>query len=186
MDNRILIGGAAALLIAGGAVAAYQFGSSGPQFAEVVRVEPVHETETIETPRQVCEDRVVSQRAPVRDPHRIGGTAAGAVIGGLAGNQIGGGSGRQIATAAGVVGGAFAGRRVQENYQHNNVTQSVQQSCRTVTDTSTREQMVGYDVTYRWDGDVRTVRMDSDPGMALPVVDGVVVTHADGVAARRH
>ncbi|MFC4727543.1 glycine zipper 2TM domain-containing protein [Coralloluteibacterium thermophilus] len=182
MDNKILIGGVAALLLGGAAVAAYQFGDRGPQFAEVVRVEPVHETEVIETPREVCEDRVVSQRQPVRDPNRVGGTVAGAVVGGLVGNQIGGGSGRKIATAAGAVGGAFAGRKVQENMQQNNVTQTVQTSCRTVTDTSTREQLVGYDVTYRWDGDLRTVRMDRDPGAALPVVDGVVVTHAEGAS----
>lgn len=42
---------------------------------------------------------------------------------------------------------------------------------------------VGYDVTYRYDGQERTVRMDEKPGDRLPVVDGQVVTQvasADG------
>jgi uncharacterized protein YcfJ len=35
---------------------------------------------------------------------------------------------------------------------------------------------VGYDVTYRYDGQERTIRMDDKPGDRLPVIDGQVVT----------
>lgn len=35
---------------------------------------------------------------------------------------------------------------------------------------------VGYDVSYRLDGQVHTVRMDQQPGPRLPVIDGQVVT----------
>ncbi len=45
----------------------------------------------------------------------IVGTGGGAVIGGLLGNQVGGGSGRQLATAAGVIGGAVAGSKLEES-----------------------------------------------------------------------
>src|SRR5690554_7999503 len=44
----------------------------------------------------------------------IVGTGGGAVIGGLLGRQVGGGSGRDLATAAGVIGGAVAGSRSEE------------------------------------------------------------------------
>lgn len=40
----------------------------------------------------------------------IGGGAAGALLG----NQVGGGSGRALATVAGAVGGAYAGKKIQE------------------------------------------------------------------------
>jgi outer membrane lipoprotein SlyB len=43
------------------------------------------------------------------------GAAGGAIIGGLLGNQVGGGHGRQLATVAGVVGGAVAGNHVEGN-----------------------------------------------------------------------
>src|SRR5690606_27536941 len=49
------------------------------------------------------------------------------------------------------------------------------------------EVTVGYDVTYRWDGQQRTVRMDQDPGTQLPVIDGRVVTQtasAEGATLR--
>ncbi|MCF7220603.1 glycine zipper 2TM domain-containing protein [Lysobacter sp. TLK-CK17T] len=37
------------------------------------------------------------------------------------------------------------------------------------------DAVVGYDVTYRFEGQERTVRMDEEPGDRLPVVDGKVV-----------
>src|SRR5690606_5949169 len=37
------------------------------------------------------------------------------------------------------------------------------------------EVVVGYDVTYRWDGAERRIRMDQRPGDRLPVIDGQVV-----------
>ncbi len=40
----------------------------------------------------------------------VGGGAAGALLG----NQVGGGSGRALATIAGAVGGAYAGKKIQE------------------------------------------------------------------------
>lgn len=43
------------------------------------------------------------------------GAIGGGVLGGLLGNQIGGGSGKKVATVAGVVGGALAGRAIEAN-----------------------------------------------------------------------
>ena len=40
---------------------------------------------------------------------------------------------------------------------------------------------VGYDVTYRYNGQQRTVRMDHAPGTQLPVIDGQVVTQTASV-----
>lgn len=43
------------------------------------------------------------------------------------------------------------------------------------------EVVVGYDVTYRWDGAERRIRMDQRPGDRLPVIDGQVVTQVAAV-----
>ena len=57
------------------------------------------------------------------------GTGAGAVIGGIvggvAGNQVGGGSGRDIATVAGVIGGAVLGNEVEQNRNSSTVYEIV-------------------------------------------------------------
>jgi outer membrane lipoprotein SlyB len=43
------------------------------------------------------------------------GAVIGGIVGGVAGNQVGGGSGQQIATAAGVIGGAVLGNNIESN-----------------------------------------------------------------------
>ena len=183
---------------------------SQDMYAQVMGVEPVSETTTTSTPRQVCQDVTVQYQAPTRDPNRIAGTTIGAVVGGALGNQVGGGDGRKLATVGGAVGGAFAGRAIQGRQQANNIETVTEQQCRTVQDSSTSSRVVAYNVTYRnpdgstgtmrtgsepgeriklgseevpvaWDvtysyeGDERTVRMEQEPGDRLPVLDGRVV-----------
>ncbi len=61
----------------------------------------------------------VSNIEVVRTEEKGKGSGAGAVIGGIAGavigRQIGGGSGRDLATAAGAIGGAVVGNNVEKN-----------------------------------------------------------------------
>ncbi|MCC5883515.1 MAG: glycine zipper 2TM domain-containing protein [Halomonas sp.] len=170
MNKSIVIGTTLSVLGLGGlAFGAWQVQQgadpveSGPQFAEVVGIQPV--TRSVETPREVCEDVVVHQQAqaPSRDPHRIAGTAAGAVVGGLLGNQVGGGSGKTLATVAGAVGGGFAGReiqgRVEANQTHTYAT--TQRQCHTVMDSS--EETIGFDVTWRHGEQTDVARLDHRP-----------------------
>ncbi len=175
MNTNLLAVGLGALLLGGVSVAAYQNATRGPEFVQVMSAMPVTETETLKSPREVCSDRVVQRRAPERDG-LVGGTVAGALIGGLVGNQIGGGSGRDVATVGGALVGGYAGRQADRRHVGGQVTSHTVRSCRTVTDTTTREHVVGYDVTYELEDQLRTVRMSAKPGPTLPVVDGVVVT----------
>jgi uncharacterized protein YcfJ len=138
-------------------------------YGKVVSVDPVRKT--VNNPRQVCKDEVITHTTPPKDEHRIAGTAIGAVAGGLLGNQIGGGKGKTLATVAGAVGGGYAGNRIQASRQHANTTSSVERHCDTVNDTSTK--LVGYDVRYEYKGVTRTVRMDHDPGDRVKVEEGV-------------
>jgi len=78
--------------------------------------------------RVICEDVEVARSTS--DPNRIGGTAAGAVIGGLVGNQVGSGSGRKVATVAGAVAGGAIGRNVQGNRQEERGDRVVETRCR--------------------------------------------------------
>ncbi len=47
----------------------------------------------------------------------------------------------------------------------------------------TESEVVGYDVTYRYEGEKRHVRMDDKPGERLPVIDGQVVTEVENPGA---
>lgn len=173
MNKSIVVGSTLAVLGLGGlAVGAYQVQTfdPAPVYADILRVDAV--SRTVETPREVCEDVVISHRAPVRDPNRIAGSATGAVVGGLLGNQVGGGSGKTLATVAGAVGGGLAGREVQGRMQSNNVTTSTQRQCSTVIDT--HEEPQGYDVEYRYEDRVYSVRLEAAPqGDRVLMNDGV-------------
>ena len=115
MNKSMLVGAVlgAVGVTAGGAVATYSVINSAPKYAQVLAVQPVKET--IKTPRQVCKDVTVTKQKPVQDQHKIAGTVVGALAGGLLGNQIGGGSGKKVATAAGVVGGAVLGNKIEKD-----------------------------------------------------------------------
>ncbi len=140
-------------------------------YATVLGTDPIRETSTVSTPREVCEDVVVQERLPERDGN-VGGTVAGALIGGLVGNQIGGGNGKKAATAAGAVAGGFVGNRVDRNHVGGQVAQRVERECRTTTDTSQASRVVGYNVTYRNpDGTTGTMRTGTNPGSRIALGD---------------
>lgn len=171
MSKSIMVGSVLAVLGLGGmAFGAWQVQENRqPQFADITGVEPL--TRTVETPREVCENVTVQRQAPTRDPHRVVGTAAGAIVGGLLGNQVGGGSGKKIATVAGAVGGGLAGREVQERVEAGQTVSTTERRCRTVTDT--HQETTGYDVSWRHEGEVHTTRLDSRPeGETVRLVDG--------------
>ena len=164
----------AVVATAGGAIASYTlYGDKAPDYAQVVNVEEI--TETVNTPREVCEDVVVTRKAPVKDEHKIAGTALGAVVGGVLGNQIGGGSGKKLATVAGAAAGGYAGNKVQGNMQDKDTYTTTERRCQTVTDTS--ENVVGYSVTYMIGAQEGTVRMDEKPGHRIPLENGELVLH---------
>ena len=152
--------------------------AAGPQFAQVVAVQPITESATTSKPRQVCRDEQVAVPEPYKDKHQIGGAVVGGLVGALAGNQVGGGKGKTLATVAGAAGGAFAGHEIQKNHQENNATRmETRNVCHTVNDKTTSSMTVGYDVTYTLNGQTGHVRMDHNPGVGngLPVRNGVVV-----------
>lgn len=145
-------------------------------YATVIGSEPLRESTTLTTPREVCEDVVVEERLPERDGN-VGGSVAGAVIGGLLGNQVGKGDGRKAATAAGAVAGGLIGNKVDKDHQGGKVVARTERQCRTTSATSESTRVTGYNVSYRNpDGSNATMRMDSKPGsrIALGSTDKVL------------
>lgn len=158
---------------AGGTFAGYHLYSDGnePAYAEVTNVVPVEKT--VQTPREVCEDKTVTRQKPVKDKDQVIGTVTGAVVGGVLGNQVGGGSGKKLSTIAGAAAGGYAGNKVQERMQENNTYTTSETECRQVTDSET--QVIGYRVSYRLGDEEGTVRMKQMPGDRIPVRDGELI-----------
>ncbi|KGQ20409.1 putative membrane protein [Lysobacter dokdonensis DS-58] len=138
-------------------------------YAQVIGTEPIKETSTTSTPREVCQDVVVQERAPERDGN-VGGTVAGAVIGGLLGNQVGSGNGKKAATVAGAVAGGFAGREIDKRHVGGKVVDKTERQCHTETSTSQSSRTVAWNVTYRNpDGTTGTMRTGEKPGSRIPL-----------------
>jgi uncharacterized protein YcfJ len=174
--NKTVLAAVAGMLVAGGAIAAYQTFST--PYADVVSATPIIEKEPIygdvlatnavtemrTGSREVCEDVAVEKRREERFGDKDG-MVVGAVVGGLLGNQVGGGDGKKLATVAGAVGGAFAGREIDRRHTGGQKYTEIEQQCRTVTEP--REEVIGYDVQYRRDGEVSTTRVESKPGAQI-------------------
>ena len=172
MNKSLLTGLVAGVSVAtaGGVFAGYKM-LSGPEFAQVVAVEPI--METVKTPRQVCEDVSVTRTREAKDQKKIAGTVIGAVVGGVLGNQVGHGDGRKVATVAGAAAGGYAGNRIQDRMQQGNTYTTTEQRCQTVYDS--HQKQVGYDVRYRLGEVEDSVKMDHHPGERIPVQDGQLV-----------
>lgn len=134
-------------------------------WADVLRVDPVYEEVRSDRPREECFDTEVERRDS--RGNNGAGTVLGAIIGGALGNQVGKGDGRKAATIAGaVIGGAIgndAARRDDHYYTEP------QTRCRTVYEPYSERRIAGYDVQYRYRGDVFMSHLDYDPGERMRV-----------------
>ncbi len=175
MNKSMIIGIVlgAGVATAGGAIAGYKI-FKDPDHADVINTQPV--TKKVKIPHEECHDKTVVHQKPIKDQNRVAGKAIGAVLGGVLGNQVGGGDGKKVATVAGAVAGGYAGDRVQNNMQKGDTYTTVEKVCSTRYET--REDITGYDVTYRLKDKESVVRMSYDPGSKIPVRDGQLVLAA--------
>lgn len=132
-------------------------------WADVLRADPVQGVTRTQVPRQECYDQPVVRHD---SGNTTAGTVLGAVVGGVLGNTIGKGDGRKAATVLGAVAGGAVGNRASDQGGDYDSTQT---RCRTVSSVSEQRQIIGYDVEYRYHGDVYVSRLSYDPGDRLRV-----------------
>ena len=128
------------------------------EMARVLSSTPV--VTQVSVPRQVCGETQVITAAPKSGA----GAVMGAIAGGAIGNNIGGGSGRALATAAGVIGGAIFGDRIEGApspvaRQVTNCTNQI----------SYENRITAYNVVYEYGGKQYSIQLPNDPGQYLPV-----------------
>lgn len=140
---------AAALLFSGGAWAT--------EYGTVLSSTPV--TAQVAVPQSQCND----EPALVQQPPSGVGSLLGAVVGGVVGNQFGSGAGRAAATGLGAVAGSVVGNNIES--ANNPPAATTVRRCRTVSRYENR--LVGYDVTYEYNGQRYTTRMAQDPGSRI-------------------
>jgi uncharacterized protein YcfJ len=161
----VVVGGLSAPVLAGG-----RSGGSHYDYARVLRVDPMIDVVRVAQPREVCWTEQVTHRRS-RGYNSATPEILGGIIGGVVGNQFGHGRGKDVATVAGaILGGSIAHdmERRRRTYGYAAYTEPVQR-CRVEQDYYEQERIVGYDVTYRYNGEVYHTRMDHDPGRRVRV-----------------
>lgn len=164
---------AAALALSAGAVQA-DHGHEFHDRAKVVATAPIYER--VNEPRRECWTEY-QRRAVHRDDNNTGGAILGAVVGGLVGSTVGKGDGRVAAAAVGAATGAVIGDRWDGDTGPRYVERPVER-CRTVN--NYHQEIVGYNVTYRYNGRHYTTRMPYDPGEWLDLQVDFSVAHHPG------
>lgn len=144
----------------------------GYSYAQVVDVQPVYETVQVPENRKVCENNSRANSNNRTHNSNGGGAILGGIIGGIIGNRFGKGHGRRAATAAGVLAGAAIGSGKQASgYNNNRYSQNNngRRYCYTQRDYRQEQRIVGYDVSYDYNGQIYQSRLQNHPGERVRV-----------------
>ncbi|WP_210397335.1 glycine zipper 2TM domain-containing protein [Motiliproteus sediminis] len=150
-------------------------GQGHTTFAKVVNVEPITKTYTQRIPQESCWQEQVRYEVPVNGGYQSATPAIlGTIIGAAIGNSLGNShhkTNRNIKTVAGGLIGASIGNDIgrRHSQQGTRVEYRNEERCEVSYDTRYEERIVGYDVTYRFQGETYHTRMDYDPGNKLKV-----------------
>jgi uncharacterized protein YcfJ len=152
----------------------------GYDFARVVDARPVYEEVGYAEPREVCWNEPVRHvyQEPAPRYHRRGSDTpeiVGGIIGGLVGNQFGSGSGRAAATVAGVALGASIARdaerdsRYYDGYSRRYERTTYERRCELQEDYRSERELVGYEVTWDYNGTIGHSFARQHPGSEIRV-----------------
>lgn len=143
------------------------------EYAEVLDAQPVYDRVSVPYEREVC----YNERTYHHEPRRTNTAPVllGAVLGGLVGNKVDGGDHRAAGTAIGaLVGGAIANDATRHKNRPGRSYPVDRQRCDIRTDYRSEEQLTGFDVTYRYQGEVYHTLTREHPGDRLRVKVSVV------------
>jgi uncharacterized protein YcfJ len=162
--RRIAIALATALALATSAAQA-----GGGSFQDTARVKDVDpEYERVNVPRKECYSDYVPESHTQRGGKGLVGPLIGGVAGGLLGAQVGKGNGKVAAAAVGAGIGAIVGERLSER-SGGSVEYSEREVRRCAMVDNWESRIVGYRVTYEYQGRVYTTILPYDPGRRLAV-----------------
>lgn len=152
--------GTAGLLASVSAVAQSQY-----VYAEVLETRPIYQAVTVASPREECWEEEVKVRESRHDRSRTP-VLISTIIGGALGNAVGNNkSSQRVGTVVGAVLGHSVGRDIVRANNHSQPARyQTVQHCETVTRYDEEERLMGYQVTYRYNGEEFTIRADQDPG----------------------
>ena len=134
--------------------------------AEVVQAQPLYRNVQVAVPARECwTERVVQGGHPQA---AYTGPLVGGVIGGVVGHSLARGGARTPMTVAGTLIGSSLGRRLGAVSYPAPTLVDVRR-CQTVRRYEPRQQIVGYRVDYRYEGQTFSTRTQRHPGRIIRV-----------------
>lgn len=162
-------------LLSLGALSLAQPGQAGYEqtedFARVLSSRPIYRTFEERIPREHCWTESVREETPAPS-NSPAGAIIGGVVGGALGHAVGhGSSNKKIGTAVGAVLGATVGNEVSKNRSTGgeDVSYRDRERCQTRHEVERRQEIIGYDVDYQYQGRTYSTRMDREPGSRIRV-----------------
>ena len=136
------------------------------EYADVLEARPVYRLVEVSTPQEQCwEEEIVVETRGSRNSSNTP-VVVSTIIGGAIGNAVGHNkSNKRVGAVLGAVLGHSIGRDIVRSNSRPAVREyEVVQRCQTVYQEHEEERLMGYQVTYLYNGEERTIRTDSDPG----------------------
>lgn len=133
--------------------------------ARVIWAKPIYETVEVSRPVRECWTERVVHRGRRADSYT--GAIAGGIIGGVVGNRIGRGTGRTVLTVAGGLLGASIGHDLSSRSGRPRISR--EERCEVVEHYEEQEQIAGYRVKYRYNGETFTTRTQEHPGQRIRI-----------------
>ena len=146
-------------------------------FARVVNAQPIFETIRVPQRHRVCREQVVQRR--VAEHRSPGPVIFGAILGGVIGNKLSHGhrnkhgyrdhGNRTAATIAGATMGGVIGREIQYSKYPARYYSEVAQVCNMETSWHREEQIVAWDVSWKYHGRIYHSCMAERPGKRIRI-----------------
>lgn len=135
---------------------------SSRQYARVTHVQPIYERISYSSPVEECWQETVSRQRSNSAP------VFGAIIGGALGNELGHHkSNKRVGTVVGAVLGATVAADISR--QHNTGHYETVDRCEVQHRQEWRDEVVGYNVSYRYQGEIYHTRLPYNPGREIEI-----------------
>ncbi|RYY74230.1 MAG: glycine zipper 2TM domain-containing protein [Gammaproteobacteria bacterium] len=148
------------------AVYGSDYGSrSYEDYGRVVDARPIYRQVAVDVPRERCGVRTVATEERRRGGDSFAGTVVGGLVGAAIGHEIG--NGRGSATAVGGLIGASIGNDASKGGR--TVRYRDEEVCRTEYRTEYEQRIIGYDVSYSYQGRIYQTQTDRHPGDRIAI-----------------
>lgn len=139
--------------------------------APVVAANPIYQVVEVSTPQEQCWEEQIEVEHYSNRKQSATPVLVSTVIGGAIGNAVGHNkTNKRVGTVLGALLGHSIGRDIiRQNDRPDYREYETVQRCKTVYQQHEEERLVGYQVTYLYNGAEYSVRTDSDPGDEIRV-----------------